>query len=146
MTSYAFIWLQFIFKGFLYEVKKITTRTADIFIDENNILQIIIHKDVTIDYEDAIDNALVIKSLTNNAPSLKLIDMRLNCSIDKKAEKFVKSNEVKYKTIARAIIKGSVLNRLVISFFVKINKPETPTRIFTDYNEAYKWLLSMKNP
>ncbi len=125
-------------------MNKITTRTATIFIDENNILQFIIHQDIRIDYEDAIDNALVIKNLTQNLPVLKLIDMRLNCSIEKKAQEFIISSEIKNQTMARAILKGSVLNKVVVNFFIKINKPETPTRIFTNYEEAYGWLLSLK--
>ena len=125
-------------------VNRITTRTATIFLDENGILQILIHPDIRIDYEDALDNALVIKNLTNNVSALKLIDMRTNCIIEKKAQKFIDSNEIKYKTIARAVIKNSVLNSLVINFFMKLNQPETPTRFFTNYPDAYRWLLSLK--
>ncbi len=125
-------------------VNKVKTRTATIFSDENNIIHIIIHPNVRIDYEDALDNALVIKNLSKNKPCLKLLDMRANFSMEKKGQKFADSNEVKQQTIARAIIKGSMINSLLVNFFIKLNKPETPTRIFTDQNEAYAWLLSIK--
>ena len=125
-------------------MKAIETRTASIHIDENNIIHIVIKKDICIDYEDAIDNVLVIKNLTKNNPCLKLIDMRNNCSVEKKASDFVNTQEIKQKTIGRAIIKGFAFNKLLINFLIKLNKPETPTRMFTDYDEAYKWLLSLK--
>ena len=126
-------------------VNRVKTRTATIFSDENDIIHIIIHPEVRIDYEDAIDNALVIKNLSKNKPSLKLLDMRANFWMDKKAQKFADTKEIKQQTIARAIIKGSMLNSLLVNFFIKLNKPETPTRIFTDHLEAYAWLLSLKN-
>ncbi len=126
-------------------VNRIFTRTASIFLDENNILHFAILENVRIDYEDALDNALVIKSLSNNKPILKLIDMRANCTIEKKAQKFIDSNEIKHKTIARAVIKGSLFNRILIKFFMSLNKNSTPTKIFADYDEAYTWLLNLKH-
>ncbi len=125
-------------------MKKIETRTATIFSDENNIVHVVLHPKVKIDYEDALDNALVLKNLSNNKPILKLIDLRGNGTIEKKAQKFIDSVEVKANTIARAVLKGSALNSIVVNFFIKINKPETPTKIFSNYDEAYAWLLSFK--
>ncbi|MGE0568552.1 MAG: hypothetical protein AB7O73_11425 [Bacteroidia bacterium] len=124
-------------------MNKTTTRTATIHIDDNNILHIVMRDNVRLDYEDAIDNALVIKKLTEGKKALKLIDARLKFSMDKKARKFI--NEVDLKqTLARAVVKGSVVNSLLPNFFMSLSKPETPTKIFSDYNEAYKWLLEFQ--
>ena len=125
-------------------LKPIITRVADISLDENNIIHVIVHADVRVDYEDAIDVALVIKNLGKNKPTLKLIDLRLNGVIEKKAQKLIDSKEIKQKTIARAVILGSFLSSIAKNFFMKMNKPETPTKIFTNYDEAYAWLLSIK--
>ena len=34
---------------------------------------------------------------------------------------------------------------MLINFFNDMNKPEVPTKMFTDYDEAYAWLMSMKS-
>jgi hypothetical protein len=70
-------------------MKEVKTRTAKIFIDQNDILHFVKIEDVHLDYEDAIDNALVIKRLTNSEPALKLVDARLEWTIDKKAQTFL---------------------------------------------------------
>jgi len=125
-------------------VNPIKTRTATIFMDENNIIHIIMHDHVIVDYEDALDNSLVIRSLTGGKKVLKLIDSRSNWSIEKKARNFIDSKDVKDNTIARAVVKSSVINSKLINFFTKLNRPHIPTKIFTDYDEAYNWLIEIK--
>jgi len=125
-------------------VNPIKTRTATIFMDENNIIHIIMHNNVIVDYEDALDNSLVIRSLSGGKKVLKLIDSRCNWSIEKKAKDFIDSKDIKDNTIARAVVKSSVINSKLINFFTKLNRPQIPTKIFTDYDEAYSWLLEIK--
>jgi len=111
--------------------------------DGNNILHIIMLDGVRLDLEDAVDNALVIKNLSKGTRVLKLIDARVNFSLDKKAREFVQSVDLK-QTIARAVVKGSKISMLLLKFFTGISKPKIPTQIFSDYDEVYKWLLSFK--
>lgn len=122
---------------------KTTTRTATIYLDQNSILHIEILNGVRLDYEDAVDNALVIKKLTKATKVLKLIDARLTFRIDKKAREFVNRVDLK-QTLARAVVKGSALSSLLLNFFIALSKPQTPTKVFSDYDEAYKWLLGFQ--
>jgi hypothetical protein len=124
-------------------VDKVITRTAAIHMDDNNILHIVMRSQVCLDYEDAVDNALVIKKFTKGKKALKLIDARLTFSMDKKAREFVNKVDLK-QTLARAVVKGSVFSSLLLSFFMTLSKPETPTKVFTDYDKAYKWLLEFQ--
>jgi hypothetical protein len=41
---------------------------------------------------------------------------------------------------ADAFIVNSLAMQLIANFYLKINKPERPTRMFKDENEAIKWL------
>ncbi|MES2679879.1 MAG: hypothetical protein V4635_08345 [Bacteroidota bacterium] len=41
---------------------------------------------------------------------------------------------------AEAFMIGSIALRLLANFYLKINKPERPTRLFTDEQEANEWL------
>jgi len=125
-------------------MNKVKTRTATIFIDENEILHIELIEGSHVDYEDAIDNHLVCKHLSNNQKVLKLLDARVKWDIDKKAEKFAESKEVEEKTNARAIVVGSSIQSVLSNFFNRLNKPNVPTMVFSEYDEAYKWLMSFK--
>lgn len=96
------------------------------------------------DYYDALDHYLVIKNMSDNCPVLKLIDSRASSSIQRKARKFLAGKEIREKTIARAVIQNSVVKSALLNFFNDMNRSEVPTRVFTDYDEAYAWLLSMR--
>ena len=96
------------------------------------------------DYEDAADNILVVRHLTEDNPCLKLIDSRADFIIERKAQKFLESKEVKKKTRARAIVVTGKMKKLLLSFFYSLNTNKAPAKIFTDYHKAYEWLLSLR--
>lgn len=120
--------------------KVVQTRTAKIFIDEHNILQILPFKNSVIDYEDALDNYLVVKALTKGEAYLKLIDIRYNVTIEPKAKMFIDSKDVRGKTIARAILINSEVKRVTFNFFAKINSNQIPTKFFITKKVAIEWL------
>ena len=122
-------------------LEKVVTRTAEIFVDENDIIHLVILEGIHLDYYDALDNSLVLRNLSKNKRALKLIDARANYSIDKKARTFIASKELKEKTMARAILVNSTVKKILTNFYLHLNEPEVPAKIFTDYNEAYNWLL-----
>ncbi len=126
------------------DLKKTETKTASIFKDKNEVIHVSIHEGSKMDYYDALDHYLVIKNLSGPEPVLKLIDSRANWSIQPKARKFLAGKEVKAKPIARAVLVNSSFKSLLLNFFSELNKPEVPTRVFTDYDKAYDWLMGMK--
>lgn len=132
------------FKDTFLMVNRTKTRTATFYVDENGILHMQMHEGVRVDYEDALDNFLVMRNLAGNKPVLKLIDARNNFSIEARAREFVNSKDVKQNTIARAVVKGSLFSKVLAGFFSKLNAPEVPVKVFSDYDEAYKWLLHIK--
>lgn len=123
----------------------VETRTARIFVDENNILHLLLYKKAVVDYEDALDNFLVIKTLTKGEPCLKLIDIRNHVKIEEKAKKFIDKKDVQGKTIARAILINSNVIRITFNFFIKYNSNQIPTKFFSHKKEAVEWLKSFKN-
>ena len=128
----------------IQDYKKIETTTCFIYKDEQNVIHVIIKDGVVIDYYDALDQYLVIKNLSDNKPALKLIDGRCKWVVQKKGRQFFAGKEVKEKTIARAILVNSAIRKVLLNFFNELNKPEVPTRVFTNYDEAYAWLMQQK--
>lgn len=121
-------------------MKAVETRTAKILMDEHGVLQILLFENVVVDYEDAIDNALVVRRLTKGKSCLKLIDIRNDVKIEAKAQQYLDSKDVQSKTLARAILINNSVKRLTLNFFIKFNSQQVPTKFFTEKEEAMEWL------
>lgn len=50
------------------------------------------------------------------------------------------ANEGSHNASANAIIVSSTVSKMLANFFLTLNKPIVPTRIFTDSAKAVKWL------
>jgi hypothetical protein len=125
-------------------MEKIVTRTAEIFKDDDGIIHIRILNRVCIDMEDAFDNFLVVRNLSQGKEIIKLIDGRADWSMDIAARRFIAGKDVQGKTIARAVVLKSLLKRAICNYFIRLHKIKSPTKIFTDYDAAIKWLKEYK--
>lgn len=125
-------------------MEKIVTRTAEIFKDDDGIIHIRILNGVCIDMEDAIDNFLVVRNLSQEKRVVKLIDGRADWSIDIAARKFIAGKVVQGKTIARAVVLKSLFKRAICNYFIRLHRIKSPTKIFTDYDAAINWLKEYK--
>jgi hypothetical protein len=54
--------------------------------------------------------------------------------------RYVSDNEYVQYQKANAILIRGLAQRLIANFYLRVFKPKTPTRVFTDYNEAQAWL------
>lgn len=71
---------------------------------------------------------------------LVLSDARSIKSSDHEGRKyFAGENFAKY-TKASAVIVGSYLSKMLVSFFTSVSKPQYPVKFFTSEDEALKWL------
>ena len=61
-------------------------------------------------------------------------------SVDREARQYFAGEEASRVTRASAILVGSPVARVVGSFFVGLNKPSFPVRLFTSESEAIEWL------
>lgn len=64
---------------------------------------------------------------------------------DDDTRRFLSSKEGLKHRIAIAFVLQSMAQQIVASFFLKINKPEIPTKFFNHQTDAEEWLLSIKN-
>ncbi|HRD37543.1 MAG TPA: hypothetical protein PLC65_02825 [Bacteroidia bacterium] len=121
-------------------VKKQITRTAEISIDKQGFLRFKIIEGSVIDEEDALDNLLVIKTISENKKMLKLIDLRGKWKMTKKAHEVSEKNVSAKNTIARAYIIDGFLTKLLLKFFRSFSSSDCPQEFFTDEEEAILWL------
>ncbi len=69
-----------------------------------------------------------------------LVKLKLVKSSTKEARDFLASEGGCEGLVAGAICVNSLLENMIATFFIYLNKPCIPTKVFHDENEAKKWL------
>lgn len=126
------------------KARTITTRIADVSIDNDDVITIIIKESAVVDEYDILDLNLTIRHLSKDQPALKLVDSRHNWSISPKAKKMAVNESSLNKTIARAIVVSNLLKSSVLTFIKKFETKKYPQQYFTDIDSARAWLLTFK--
>ncbi|MBI3240234.1 MAG: hypothetical protein HYZ43_15540 [Flavobacteriia bacterium] len=72
-----------------------------------------------------------------------LIDSRGIKSISREARSFFTTNGRATNTMAFAILIDSAVSKVVGNFFLGINKPAVPTKLFLDEELALQWLRNL---
>src|SRR6185437_3004042 len=89
--------------------------------------------------KDSIDAKIAV---CGNKDYPALIDIRNIKSATKEAREYV-SGEIGTRNISMAaIIAPTVVSKLIGTFFITFNKPPVKIKLFTDEQEAVKWLKS----
>ena len=122
-------------------VKLLITRTAEISLEKDGFIKFKFIEGAIIDAEDALDNFLVIKTLSGGKKIAKLIDLRGKWKFTKKAREASKKMTGPENTTARAYIIDSFLTKLLLNFFKNFDKDKLPQSFFTDEQEAIDWLI-----
>jgi hypothetical protein len=117
---------------------------ATVFKDKNGIIIITMKDYRKLDQYDVININLAIRHKTEGKPALKLLDARANWSMDKKAKERAKLEQAASVTKARAIVVSNSIKAALFKFLQSFNKQDYPQQIFTDWDEAYEWLLDKK--
>ena len=74
------------------------------------------------------------------------IDARNARSSTKAARDYLASTEATHDIKAGAFYVDSSLNKIIVNFFLSISKPNVPTKLFTNKEDAIKWLQQFKEP
>jgi hypothetical protein len=81
--------------------------------------------------------------LTQGQPYCLLTDARVNLSATKEAREYAGVNLLRNNVIANAILTNSLPVRLLTNFYIRFNKPEVRTQMFTNENAAFEWLMNI---
>lgn len=97
-------------------------------------------KDLKINLEIAKEIVKVRQELASYKPVLALIYNQGVVKMDKKAREYLASDEGIKGIIAAAIVVGSPFTSFLANFFVSVNKPKMPVRVFSSASDARTWL------
>lgn len=126
-------------------MEKIETRTAFIWLHEKNMVWEDFKREMEIDVQDIRDNIAASLILTKGAVHTAVLDAReKDLTITNAAMRYGASKEVTKQRAATAHVTSSLSGRLVGNFFMKFFKPKINNRMFTDVDEAVKWLRTFK--
>lgn len=94
--------------------------------------------------EHAQENSITVNSFYIDRKYPLLIDARGIRSITRDARNFFTTNGRQTNTLGFAIIIDSSVSKVVGNFFLGINKPAVPTKLFLDESNAVDWLSKLK--
>lgn len=106
----------------------------------NRILYVVIKPDCLIEFEDIKQVTAYVRSL-GPKQYLNLFEFSQHASTDDSVRKWASDPEGNKWTIADAIVINGLDQKLIADFYVKINMPVKPTKLFGNVNEALEWLL-----
>ncbi len=94
--------------------------------------------------EDVKENVKAFGELTGNEKVPVLIIGGSFSSLDDQTREFMATEESLKYSKAEAFLITSLAQKILINFYIKFNKPLVSTRVFTDKEEAIKWLMQYK--
>ena len=119
--------------------EKIETETV-IFFYEDDILNINFKEDADVKLENAKENLKARKAFQKEEKVKVLSDVSNVWNISKDARAFFATKQVTDLNIAMAMIAKSFSSKILANFFMKFNKPATPTKMFNSKEKALAWL------
>lgn len=120
------------------------TSVAELFV-EDDILFMRAKPDADFDLEATMELVGVRKEIQSGKKMKVLMDTRKMFQVTKDAREYGARKEVTELSSAMAILAGtSLAATLVGNFFIRFNKPKTPTKMFKKEENALKWLNSFR--
>jgi len=116
------------------------TPIAKVCIDKDNIGRVSILPDAKVTLESVIKHCEICTKASNGKSMAVIFDTRNAKYVEKKARDYFSSQKVTPLTKAAAVIVNLPISRIIGNFFVGINKPSFPTKLFTSEENAVKWI------
>lgn len=107
---------------------------------EGNILRLELKDEVEIESSDIIALSEATTSMSEGIKYGLLVISGKYTTVTPEARKTAARQDLGINRIALAFVSNSLAQKLLVNFFISFNKPTTPTKLFTNQNDAKKWL------
>jgi hypothetical protein len=115
----------------------------EIFILSKNIFKFKPKANVEFDVQDAYEIRKIFIGLAEGSKWAVLADGENYFSTTSEFRQLAASKEYTDNRLALAIVTRSMATKIIGNFFIKVNKPGSPTKLFTNETEAYIWLKNI---
>ncbi len=126
-------------------VEKISLNKSTIELLAPNLILVTLKDNSAIEVEDIIEIKAANSKLTKGTDYGVIMDSGNFTSISAEARNLTATKEMEGKRIAMSIVINSLSQRLIVNFFLKINKPLVPTKSFSNEAEAREWIEAIIN-
>lgn len=120
----------------------IVTRTEKIWIDEQNLLRFEALPVKEHNLDDAKINVQKAFELVNGKKHLALIDIRNAMDVSRDARKYYAGEENSKVILKGALLIDNPISSVIGNFFLGLNNPVFPVKLFTSQEKAISWLFS----
>lgn len=125
-------------------INQIKTSTAHMRLLKNGIVHYTYLPKAKIDVEQQLENHYALIELLGDKKHPLLLDASELVDISPDARLKVKELEPISPILARAFVTQSLGHKLMISFYLKFNKPYVQNKVFSNYEDAVEWLLQLQ--
>jgi hypothetical protein len=128
---------------------RIIPEKAELFSDQDGVSWIVVLPDVELTLEDVKNiRTRGMETYNPEKPFYVLVDMREIADISDEARKFVAGKESAKYHSAMALVVSSLAARIMGNVYIRMNRPERPTKMFNDIEAAHQWLreISKRQP
>ncbi len=123
-----------------------THPTLKVWVD-NGIIYAVYLKNTEITVELKKEHHRIYKQLVGDKHMPLLLEIEEGVSVNRDARAFSKKIESKQPFTACAVYVHSLSFKILANFYARFYKPHKPFKVFTNKNEALKWLQQFKeNP
>lgn len=120
------------------ESREVTHAKFRMWLDPDGVVRLVWSPPVPSGYDDAVAAIEAMIDLTGDRPAPLMVDVRQAGPQDRAGRlEFIRRHEV---VTAVGIVVGNPLSRMMGNFFINVNKPKAPTRLFDDEGTAVAWL------
>lgn len=113
---------------------------AELSFHDRNIIRFKLLDDIDIEKKDAEEAIEAINTITQGKKYYLLTETGNNFTASAEAREYMANKIGTTSIVANAIYLKSLPIRLIINVYVKINKPEVPTKVFNSEALALEWL------
>lgn len=114
----------------------IETRSANLYLGKDGIGRIVLYPKAEITTDKIKENFASLSKITGGKKTPYLIDLRGIKSLNREAREYLSEEKTVSKVSASALLIGSPFSKVIGNFFLGINKPLYPTKMFTSEEKA----------
>ena len=120
--------------------QEIMLQTGRIWLEEDGIVRATYFPKAEETLAEAKEHIAAVVKVSRGNKYPVLVDCRKLKSITREAREYYAGKETANAVSAMAVLMGSPVSRTLGNFFMRLNKPLSPTRLFTSETEALEWL------
>lgn len=120
--------------------RTVRSNVAEVSVREEGLVNVRAFSNAEIDLEEAKEYHSMVAYLSMNKPHCTVIDVTGVTYLSAEARKYLQEKSTEWgKTIAVAMVTNSFTSKMIANFFITVNKPSYPVKIFSDVLLANQW-------